>query len=68
MTAEEYWKALCVKNPALTERETVTIRVSGLKAMIKQAHGKGYEHCREVTERIRKNLAAGGNPLDGLFK
>ena len=34
MTAEEYWQAICAKNPALAEREVVTLRVTGIKAMV----------------------------------
>ncbi len=47
MTAEEYWQAICAKNPALAEREVVTLRVTGIKAMAKQAHEKGVEHARQ---------------------
>ena len=45
MTAEEYWNALVAKNPALDKRddETITLKVRGLRAMIKQAHAKGEE-------------------------
>lgn len=34
MNAEEYWQALCAKNPALAEREVVTLKVTGLKALL----------------------------------
>lgn len=51
MNAEEYWQALCAKTPALA----------------KQAHDKGFEHCRHVTEAIRNNMGAGRNPFDGIF-
>ena len=47
MTAEEYWQAVCDKNPVLAEREVVKLKVTGIKAMVKQAHEKGVEHCRE---------------------
>lgn len=67
MNAEEYWKALCAKNPALAEREVVTLKVTGLKAMVKQAHDKGFEHCRQVSETIRTNMSAGRNPFDDIF-
>ena len=47
MTAEEYWQAVCDKNPILAEREVVKLKVTGIKEMVKQAHEKGVEHCRE---------------------
>lgn len=65
MTAEEYWKALCAKNPALANREVVTIKVSGLKAMVKQAHDKGFEACAEL---IPKPPAGGHGFFDGISK
>ena len=59
MTAEEYWQAICAKNPALAEREVVKLKVTGIKAMVKQAHEKGVEHCREHMQTQ--------NPFDALF-
>lgn len=44
MTAQEYWNAIVARNPKLAEKETVTIKVSGIRAMVEQAHQKGYEH------------------------
>lgn len=43
MTAEEYWKALCQKNPVFSEKEVVSIKVNKLQAIVKQAHAKGVE-------------------------
>lgn len=45
MTAREYWNAIVARNPKLAEQETVTIKVSGIRAMVEQAYQKGYEHC-----------------------
>lgn len=59
MTAEEYWQAICAKNPALAEREVVTLRVTGIKAMVRQAHEKGMEHARRYIPVQ--------NPFDALF-
>lgn len=64
MNAEEYWQALCAKNPALAKREVVTIKVSGLKAMVKQAHEKGFEACAEL---IPSHPAGGNGFFDGIF-
>ena len=58
MTAEEYWQAICPKNPALAEREVVTLRVTGIKAMVKQAHEKGMEHAKHIPVQ---------NPFDEIF-
>ena len=59
MTAEEYWQAICAKNPALAEREVVTLKVTGIRAMLKQAHEKGVEHARH-------HIPA-KNPFDEIF-
>jgi len=47
MTAQEYWDAVKVKNPALANKDVVTIKVSSIEAMVKQAHQKGVEHSNK---------------------
>ncbi len=67
MTFEEYWKARCEKNPALANRDVVKLKTSGIKAMIKQAHEKGFEHCTETRKQLMENIQNGKNPFDGIF-
>jgi len=65
MNAEEYWRALCKKNPAFLTRDVVKIKVSGIEKMVKQAHDKGYEACAEL---IPTPPAGGHGFFDGIFK
>ena len=45
MTEDEYLEALLKRNPALDkpDDETITLRVRGLKAIVRQAFQKGKE-------------------------
>ena len=57
MTAREYWNAIVARNPKLAEEETVTIKVSGIRAMVEQAHQKGCEHrSAELGKKIEGTL------------
>jgi len=56
MTAREYWNAIVARNPKLAEQETVTIKVSGIRAMVEQAHQKGYEHHVVQGKKIEDTL------------
>ena len=54
MTAQQYIDALIARNPAIgrPDDETVTLTARGLRAIIRQAHEKGVEHGREVSEKF----------------
>lgn len=54
MTAQQYIDALIARNPAIgrPDDETVTLTARGLRAIIQQAHEKGVEHGREVSEKF----------------
>jgi len=63
MNEDEYLKALLQRNPGLNkgDDDTVTLRVRGLKAIIRQAFQKG----RESALGDQKNYSAAGDGSSG---
>ena len=64
MSAEEYIKALIVKNPAIgkPDDEKITLTCRGLRNIIKQAHETGWQHHKEIQEKIGRLFRVSGIP------
>ena len=70
MTEDEYLDALLKRNPALDkdDDEPVTLRVRGLKAIVRQAFRKGQEAAASQRERPRsQNSGAGFDVFGQIF-
>lgn len=72
MTEDEYLDALLKRNPALDkdDDEPVTIRVRGLKAIVRQAFRKGQEAAAPQWERPQsrsQNSGAGFGMFEQIF-
>lgn len=68
MTADEYINAIIAKNPALgkADDEKVTLTCRGLRALIRQAHEKGFEHHKLLSEKIGSMFGKNSNPFDSF--
>lgn len=60
LTAEEYLKLIISKNPAIgkSDEEVIKLKARGIRALIRQAHEKGFERGREFEHHcsgLKKN-------------
>lgn len=60
MTADEYLQLIISKNPAIgkPDEEVIKLKARGIRALIRQAHEKGFERGREFEQHysgLKKN-------------
>lgn len=69
MTEEEYLNAIIKKNPAIgrPDAETVTLTARGMRAVIRQAFTKGFEHGREIEKTMQNLRNNRSDPFSGFF-
>ena len=56
MTFPEYWAALVAKNPLLATEQRLTVSPDKIKAMIAEAHAKGFEHGKNTGDALFDKL------------
>ena len=56
MTFPEYWAALVAKNPLLQGTLRLTVSPDKIKAMIAEAHAKGFEHGKNTGDALFDKL------------
>lgn len=68
MKSSEYWEAILIRNPKMAEKDTVTIKVESIRAMVEQAHQKGMEHQVSSTHNNPFNEDSFGGFFGGRRK